>query len=53
MSPKPLPLIVTHHGKSSRAAVTCRYKCGNACSHAVPNTSGGEYFGDVVRTADR
>ncbi|KXF85646.1 phosphatase [Rhodococcus ruber Chol-4] len=51
MSPKPLPLIVTHDGKSSRAAVTCRYKCGNACSHAVPNTSGGEYFGDVVRTA--
>ncbi len=48
---KPLALFVTHDGSSSRASVTCRYKCGDACSHAVPNTSGGEYFGDIVRAA--
>ncbi|MFC4603885.1 PhoX family protein [Rhodococcus kronopolitis] len=51
MKLKPLALFVSHDGKSSRASVTCRYKCGDACSHAVPNTSGGEYFGDIVRTA--
>jgi uncharacterized protein len=32
-----------------RAAVTCRYKCGDACTHDAPNTSGNQYFGDVVR----
>ncbi|WP_420753602.1 PhoX family protein [Rhodococcus sp. O3] len=47
---KNLPLFV-HDGKSSRANITCRYKCGDACSHAVPNNSGGAYFGDVVRGA--
>ncbi|GAA4487612.1 PhoX family protein [Rhodococcus olei] len=47
----PLALFVNHDGTSSRASVTCRYKCGDACSHAVPNTSGGQYFGDIVRTA--
>ncbi|SDE51110.1 PhoX family protein [Rhodococcus tukisamuensis] len=51
MKLKPLALFVSHDGKSSRASITCRYKCGDACSHAVPNTSGGEYFGDIVRTA--
>ena len=47
---KNLPLFV-HDGKSSRANITCRYKCGDACSHAVPNNSGGAYFGDIVRGA--
>lgn len=46
-----LPLFVTHDGTSSRANITCKYKCGDACSHAAPNTSGGAYFGDIVRTA--
>ncbi|MGW0018075.1 PhoX family protein [Rhodococcus sp. NPDC003382] len=45
-----LPLFV-HDGKSSRANITCRYKCGDACSHAVPNSSEGTYFGDIVRGA--
>jgi secreted PhoX family phosphatase len=31
-----------------RAAVTCRYRCGNACAHEAPNKSGNAYFGDVV-----
>ncbi|MEV0946847.1 PhoX family phosphatase [Rhodococcus sp. NPDC049939] len=51
MSLKPLALFVNHGGSSSRAAVTCQYKCGNACSHEVPNASEGEYFRDIARTA--
>lgn len=48
---KPLPLFVGRDGHPRRAAVTCTYKCGNACSHEAPNTSANEYFGDVVRAA--
>jgi secreted PhoX family phosphatase len=47
----PLNLFVNHNGKSSRQHVTCRYKCGDACSKPVPNTSDNEYFGDIVRRA--
>ncbi|NLU84219.1 PhoX family phosphatase [Rhodococcus sp. HNM0569] len=49
----PLSLFVTHDGQSSRQSVTCRYKCGDACAHAVPNTSDGTYFRDLARTALR
>ncbi|ANZ37167.1 phosphatase [Lentzea guizhouensis] len=33
--------------------MTCEYRCGDACFHDVPNTSGNSYFGDLVsrRTA--
>ena len=41
--------LFVHDGKSSRANITCRYKCGDACPHAVPNNSGGAYFGDIMR----
>ncbi|MFF9561150.1 hypothetical protein ACF1DY_35715, partial [Streptomyces albus] len=51
MAIKPLALFVKHDGVSARASITCQYKCGNACSHEVPNTSGGEYFRDIARTA--
>ncbi len=34
---------------TGRAAVTCQYRCGNACAHEAPNTSDNQYFGDVVR----
>ncbi|MEU5562756.1 PhoX family protein [Micromonospora musae] len=45
--PRLLPLLgATRHG--SRDAMTCLYRCGNACDHPVPNTSENEYFGDVV-----
>ena len=47
----PLNLFVTHRGKSSRQHVTCRYKCGDACSKPVRNTSDNEYFGDIARQA--
>ncbi|HEY0454088.1 PhoX family phosphatase [Actinophytocola sp.] len=42
-----LPLLPSH--SAGRAAVTCQYRCGNACAHEAPNTSGNRYFGDVVR----
>ncbi|MCF8571660.1 PhoX family phosphatase [Gordonia sp. HY002] len=38
-------------GRSARARVTCRYKCGEACWHEPGNTSDNEYFRDVARTA--
>jgi secreted PhoX family phosphatase len=41
-----LPLLPTH--PTGRAAVTCTYRCGNACAHDAPNTSANPYFGDVV-----
>jgi secreted PhoX family phosphatase len=41
-----LPLLTTDH--FGRSAVTCRYRCNNACSHDAPNTSDNQYFGDVV-----
>lgn len=45
----PLNLLVSHDGRSSRQHVTCRYRCGDACSYPAPNTSDNEYFGDIVR----
>jgi secreted PhoX family phosphatase len=44
-----LPLIGRHEG--GRDAMTCRYRCGNACDHPVANPSDGPYFGDIVRSA--
>jgi uncharacterized protein len=44
-----LPLLgggPTHPG--GRSAMTCRYRCADACAHPVPNTSDNAYFGDVV-----
>ncbi|MGK5499138.1 PhoX family protein [Streptomyces sp. URMC 125] len=44
-----LPLLPQHN--TARSALTCRYRCGNACAHQEPNRSGNAYFGDVVRQA--
>ncbi|WP_229406445.1 PhoX family phosphatase [Micromonospora sp. NBRC 110038] len=45
--PRLLPLLgATRHG--SRDAMTCLYRCGNACDHPVPNTSDNPYLGDIV-----
>ncbi|MGK5632433.1 PhoX family protein [Streptomyces sp. URMC 123] len=41
-----LPLISTHPG--GRSAMTCRFRCGDACFHEVPNTSDNAYVGDVI-----
>ncbi|OZD56808.1 PhoX family protein [Rhodococcus sp. 06-1460-1B] len=48
---KPLPLFAVHDGSSKRSSLTCKYKCGDACFHEIPNTSKGQYFGDIVKTA--
>ncbi|MEU1983655.1 PhoX family phosphatase [Nocardia sp. NPDC019395] len=50
---KPLELFVAHEPAGSRSRVTCRYKCGNACFHEVPNTSSNTYFGDIVAGISR
>ena len=49
----PLNLLVTHNGRSSRQHVTCRYRCGDACSKPVPNKSDNEYFGDIAKAVSR
>ncbi|TDE18781.1 phosphatase, partial [Nonomuraea mesophila] len=45
-----LPLISTPHS-GGRSALTCQFRCGNACAHDVANTTGNAYFGDVVKEA--
>ncbi|MCS0635280.1 PhoX family protein [Streptomyces sp. LP05-1] len=47
--PELLPLLTAHPG--GRSALTCRYRCGDACFAEVPNTSGNEYAGDVIADA--
>ena len=49
----PLNLLITHDGRSARQRVTCRYKCGDACSKPAPNTSDNEYFGDIAKAVPR
>jgi secreted PhoX family phosphatase len=44
-----LPLLAAHPG--GRSATVCHYRCGDACSQPVPNTSDNEYFGDVLRAS--
>lgn len=44
-------LPLTPHARGKRSPVTCRLKCADACSHAVPNTSENEYFRDVAGRA--
>ncbi|MFJ6389327.1 PhoX family protein [Streptomyces sp. NPDC091972] len=51
-----LPLISTTHGPNAshpggRSALTCRFRCGDACFHPAPNTSSNPYVGDVIATA--
>ncbi|SCK16566.1 PhoX family phosphatase [Streptomyces sp. WMMB 322] len=46
---KLLTVLGSHPG--GRSAMTCRYRCGDACFHEAPNTSGNEYAGDVIARA--
>ncbi|WP_327682221.1 PhoX family protein [Streptomyces sp. NBC_00467] len=48
---KLLPLLNTKPHAGGRSALTCRYRCGDACFHEVPNTSDNEYVGDVIASA--
>ncbi|MGI8947979.1 MAG: PhoX family protein, partial [Ornithinimicrobium sp.] len=43
-----LPLFPTRSHPGGRSAMTCHYRCGDACFQDVPNTSDNTYFGDVV-----
>lgn len=47
-----LPLFTSdgRAGRSSRAHVTCRYKCGDACRTVPGNSSDNAYFREVVRS---
>lgn len=47
-----LPLVGSHR-LGGRSAATCRWKCADACSRPVPNTTENEYFGDVVTASRR
>ena len=46
-----LPIVDSSPHKVGRAALTCRFRCGNACAHDAPNESDNEYFGDIVASA--
>ncbi|MET9715261.1 PhoX family phosphatase [Streptomyces rochei] len=48
--PAELPLLPAGHN-TARSALTCRYRCGDACSHDAPNRSLNPYFGDIVQRA--
>lgn len=48
---KLLPLLTGTPHAGGRSALTCRYRCGDACFHEVPNTSDNEYVGDVITDA--
>ncbi|KUO21259.1 PhoX family protein [Streptomyces dysideae] len=49
----PLPLISTSNGShpGGRSAMTCRFRCGDACFHEVPNPTANPYVGDVIADA--
>ncbi|GAB2581498.1 hypothetical protein Aab01nite_58580 [Paractinoplanes abujensis] len=49
LSRRLLPLL--GHSGGSRDAMTCLYRCGNACDHPVPNESDNAYLGDVVNAS--
>lgn len=51
MPPRLLPLVTTTGPHGSRSALTCKFRCGNACDHPEPNTSGNEHIQDVLRAA--
>ena len=44
-------LPMAGHTRGNRSAVTCALKCGNACSHPMPNTSANTTFQEIAETA--
>ncbi|WP_405616518.1 PhoX family protein [Streptomyces sp. NBC_00076] len=50
-----LPLITNSTSSDAhpggRSALTCRFRCGDACFHPAPNTSANPYVGDVIAGA--
>ncbi|MFF3328584.1 PhoX family protein [Streptomyces sp. NPDC002888] len=54
----PLPIISTTSPSCSsdshpggRSALTCRFRCGDACFHEAPNPTANPYVGDVIAGA--
>ncbi|MFF6885294.1 PhoX family protein [Streptomyces sp. NPDC012421] len=45
---KLLPMLGSHSHGGGRSALTCRFRCGDACFQEVPNSSDNEYVGDVI-----
>ncbi len=45
-----LPLINETGPHGSRSAMTCHYRCGDACDQPVPNTTDNEHISDVLRS---
>ncbi|GAA5068492.1 hypothetical protein HNP84_008392 [Thermocatellispora tengchongensis] len=50
-SPRRLLPLLNGSREGGRSAMTCQFRCGNACAHEVPNTSANRYFGDIVAEA--
>lgn len=50
---KLLPILGTNGAShpGGRSALTCRFRCGDACFHEVPNTTANDYVGDVIAGA--
>ncbi|MQA82487.1 MAG: DUF839 domain-containing protein [Streptosporangiales bacterium] len=46
-----LPILDAPRAHGGRSSMTCRYRCGDACFHPVPNRSDNEYFADMVTEA--
>ncbi|MET9829439.1 PhoX family phosphatase [Streptomyces sp. NPDC006385] len=46
-----MPLLPGPGHNTARSALTCRYRCGDACAHDAPNRTLNPYFGDVVQQA--
>ena len=44
------PVARAHEG--GRSAMTCHYRCADACSRPAPNQSRNDYFGDIVAHGD-
>ena len=48
---RPLLPLLSDGPHGSRSAMTCQYKCGNACDHPIPNTSNNPDFRSVIEGA--
>jgi len=51
MSSRLLPLVAVSGPHGSRSRLTCTFRCGNACDHPEPNTSGNEHIQDILAQA--
>jgi len=51
MSPRLLPLLPVAGPHGSRSRMTCTFRCGNACDHPEPNTSGNHHIRELLERA--